>query len=133
MGPRPRRAVRLRHLADPRDHPAARWHHVLQGRRARLIQAHPVANQPDNLAALRPYVPIGDSVRISAAILSYVATASSGIIADYESSPDLGVFTARRLPEVMFTWTEARVWPRRLPEASPAMDSGSMPATQHYR
>lgn len=87
MGPRPRRAVRLRHLADPRDHPAARWHHVLQGRRARLIQAHPVANQPDNLAALRPYVPIGNSVRISAAILSYVATASSGITADYESSP----------------------------------------------
>jgi hypothetical protein len=98
-----------------------------------VIQAHPAANQPDNLTALRPYVPIGDSVRISAAILSYVATVSSGITADYESSPDLGVFITRQLPQVMFTWTEPRVWPRRLPEASPAMDSGSMPATQHYR
>ena len=90
MDPRPRRAVRLRHLADPRDHPAARWHRVLQGCRALLIQAYPVANQPDNLAALRPYVPIGDSVRMSVAILSYVDTVSSGITADYESSPRPG-------------------------------------------
>jgi hypothetical protein len=133
MGPCPRRAVRLRHLADPRDHPAARWHRGLQGRRALLIQAHPVANQPNNPAALRPYVPIGDSVRMSVAILSHVDTVSFGITADYESSPDLGVFTAGQLPGVMFTWTEARVWPRRLPEASPAMVSGSMPATQQYR
>jgi hypothetical protein len=35
---------------------------------------------------------------MSAAILSYVDTVSFGITPDYESSPDLGVFTARQLP-----------------------------------
>jgi WS/DGAT/MGAT family acyltransferase len=45
------------------------------------------------LTALHPYVPIGDSVRISVAILSYVDTVSFGVTADYDSSVDLNVFT----------------------------------------
>jgi diacylglycerol O-acyltransferase / wax synthase len=45
------------------------------------------------LTALHPYVPIGDSVRISVAILSYVDTVSYVDTADYDSSPDLNVFT----------------------------------------
>jgi hypothetical protein len=45
------------------------------------------------LTALHPYVPIGESVRISVAILSYVDTVSFGVTADYDSSPDLNVFT----------------------------------------
>jgi hypothetical protein len=36
---------------------------------------------------------IGDSVRISVAILSYVDTVSFGVTADYDSSADLDVFT----------------------------------------
>jgi WS/DGAT C-terminal domain len=44
------------------------------------------------LTALYPYVPIGDAVRISVAILSYVDTVSFGVTADYDSSPDLDVF-----------------------------------------
>jgi len=46
------------------------------------------------LTALHPYVPIGDAVRISVAILSYVDTVSFGVTADYDSSPDLDVFVA---------------------------------------
>jgi hypothetical protein len=42
--------------------------------------------------ALHPYVPIGNAVRISVAILSYVDTVSFGVTADYDSSPDLDVF-----------------------------------------
>jgi WS/DGAT/MGAT family acyltransferase len=45
------------------------------------------------LTALHPYVPIGNTVRISAAILSYVDTVSFGVTADYDSAPDLDVFT----------------------------------------
>ena len=45
------------------------------------------------LTALHPYVPIGDSVRISVAILPCVDTVSFGVTADYDSSPDLNVFT----------------------------------------
>ena len=45
------------------------------------------------LTALHPYVPIGDSVRISVAILSYFDTVSFGVTADYDSSADLNVFT----------------------------------------
>ena len=44
------------------------------------------------LTALHPYVPIGNAVRISVAILSYVDTVSFGVTADYGSSPDLDVF-----------------------------------------
>ncbi len=44
------------------------------------------------LTALYPYVPIGNAVRISVAILSYVNTVSFGVTADYDSSPDLDVF-----------------------------------------
>jgi diacylglycerol O-acyltransferase len=44
------------------------------------------------LTALHPYVPIGNAVRISVAILSYVDTVSFGVTADYDSSPDLDVF-----------------------------------------
>ena len=39
-----------------------------------------------------PYVPIGNAVRISVAILSYVDTVSFGVTADYDSSPDLDTF-----------------------------------------
>jgi diacylglycerol O-acyltransferase / wax synthase len=46
------------------------------------------------LTALYPYVPIGNTVRISVAILSYVDTVSFGVTADYDSSPDLDLFVA---------------------------------------
>ena len=45
------------------------------------------------LTALHPYVPIGNAVRISVAILSYVDSVSFGITADYDFLPDLDVFT----------------------------------------
>jgi diacylglycerol O-acyltransferase len=45
------------------------------------------------LTALHPYVPIGNAVRVSVAILSYVNTISFGVTADYDSSPDLDFFT----------------------------------------
>jgi len=45
-----------------------------------------------SLTALYPYVPIGNAVRISAAILSYVDTVSFGVTADHDSLPDLDVF-----------------------------------------
>ena len=44
------------------------------------------------LTALYPYVPIGNAVRISVAILSYVDDVTFGVTADYESSSDLDVF-----------------------------------------
>jgi diacylglycerol O-acyltransferase len=44
------------------------------------------------LTALHPYVPIGNTVRISVAILSYVDTISFGVTADHDSTPDLDVF-----------------------------------------
>ena len=44
------------------------------------------------LTALYPYVPIGNAVRISVAILSYANTVSFGVTADYDSAPDLDVF-----------------------------------------
>jgi diacylglycerol O-acyltransferase / wax synthase len=44
------------------------------------------------LTALYPYVPIGNSVRISVAILSYVDDVAFGVTADYDSSADLDVF-----------------------------------------
>jgi len=44
------------------------------------------------LTELHPYVPIGNAVRISIAILSYVDSVSFGVTADYDSSPDLDVF-----------------------------------------
>jgi diacylglycerol O-acyltransferase len=43
------------------------------------------------MTALYPYVPIGNAVRLSVAILSYVDTVSFGVTADYESVPDLDV------------------------------------------
>jgi hypothetical protein len=46
------------------------------------------------MTALYPYVPIGNAVRLSVAILSYVDTVSFGVTADYESVPDLNVFAA---------------------------------------
>jgi diacylglycerol O-acyltransferase / wax synthase len=46
------------------------------------------------LTALHPYVPIGSSVRLSVAILSYVDTVSFGVTADFDAAPDLDVFTA---------------------------------------
>ena len=44
------------------------------------------------LTALYPYVPIGNAVRISVAILSYVDDVAFGVTADYDSSADLDVF-----------------------------------------
>jgi hypothetical protein len=44
------------------------------------------------LTALHPYVPVGNAIRISVAILSYVDAVSFGVTADYDSSPDLDVF-----------------------------------------
>jgi diacylglycerol O-acyltransferase / wax synthase len=44
------------------------------------------------LTALHPYVPIGNTVRISVAIVSYVDTISFGVTADHDSTPDLDVF-----------------------------------------
>jgi hypothetical protein len=46
------------------------------------------------LTELHPYVPIGNAVRISIAILSYLNDVSFGITADYESVPDLDVLAA---------------------------------------
>jgi diacylglycerol O-acyltransferase len=43
------------------------------------------------MTTLHPYVPIGNSVRISIAILSYLDTVSFGVTADYESVPDVDV------------------------------------------
>ena len=43
------------------------------------------------MAALHPYVPIGNAVRISIAILSYLDTVSFGVTADYDSVPDADV------------------------------------------
>jgi hypothetical protein len=39
------------------------------------------------------YVPIGNAVRFSVAILSYVDTMSFGVTADYDAAPDLDTFT----------------------------------------
>jgi WS/DGAT/MGAT family acyltransferase len=46
------------------------------------------------LTELHPYTPIGNAVRISIAILSYLDGVSFGITADYESVPDLDVLAA---------------------------------------
>jgi len=43
------------------------------------------------MTALHPYVPIGNSVRISIAILSYLDTVSFGVTADHDAVPDLDV------------------------------------------
>jgi len=43
------------------------------------------------MTALHPYVPIGASVRISIAILSYLDTVSFGVTVDYDSVPDVDV------------------------------------------
>jgi len=45
------------------------------------------------LTALYPYVPIGNAVRISVAILSYVDAICFSVTADHDFSPDLDVFT----------------------------------------
>ena len=44
------------------------------------------------MAALYPYVPIGNAVRLSVAILSYVDEITFSVTADYGSVPDLDVF-----------------------------------------
>jgi len=43
------------------------------------------------MAVLYPYVPIGNSVRISIAILSYLDTVSFGVTADYDAVPDVDI------------------------------------------
>jgi diacylglycerol O-acyltransferase / wax synthase len=44
------------------------------------------------LIALHPYVPIGNAVRISIAILSYLDGVSFGVTADYDAALDLATF-----------------------------------------
>jgi diacylglycerol O-acyltransferase / wax synthase len=46
------------------------------------------------MTALHPYVPIGNAVRISVAILSYLDAVSFGVTADAECADDLDVFVA---------------------------------------
>jgi hypothetical protein len=43
------------------------------------------------MTVLYPYVPIGNSVRISIAIVSYLDTVSFGVTADYDAVPDMDV------------------------------------------
>jgi WS/DGAT/MGAT family acyltransferase len=43
------------------------------------------------MTVLYPFVPIGNSVRISIAILSYLDTVSFGVTADYDAVPDVDV------------------------------------------
>jgi WS/DGAT/MGAT family acyltransferase len=45
------------------------------------------------MAEVYPYVPIGDNVRISIAIFSYLDRFSFGITADYSAAPDLDILT----------------------------------------
>ena len=45
------------------------------------------------LVKIYPYVPIGDNVRISIAIFSYLGRFSFGITADYNAVPDLAILT----------------------------------------
>ena len=46
------------------------------------------------LLAYYPYVPIGGSLRLNVAIISYVGELSFGVTGDYDSVPDLDVFCA---------------------------------------
>jgi hypothetical protein len=69
------------------------------------------------MAEAYPYVPIGDNVRISVAIFSYLDRFSFGITADYSAAPDLDVLTKgirRGLAEL-----QAQPVPAR-PAAAPA-------------
>ena len=45
------------------------------------------------MTALHPYVPIGNAVRISVAILSYLDAVSFGVTAEADCPADLDVFT----------------------------------------
>jgi WS/DGAT/MGAT family acyltransferase len=63
-----------------------------------------------------PYVPIGDNVRISIAIFSYLDRFSFGITADYSAAPDLDVLTKgirRGLAELQERSTTRRAAPAR--------------------
>jgi hypothetical protein len=63
-----------------------------------------------------PYVPIGDNVRISIAIFSYLDRFSFGITADYSAAPDLDVLTEgirRGLAELQAQSATRRTAPAR--------------------
>jgi WS/DGAT/MGAT family acyltransferase len=63
-----------------------------------------------------PYVPIGDNVRISIAIFSYLDRFSFGITADYSAAPDLDVLTKgirRGLAELQAQSATRRAAPAR--------------------
>jgi WS/DGAT/MGAT family acyltransferase len=63
-----------------------------------------------------PYVPIGDNVRISIAIFSYLDRFSFGITADYSAAPDLDVLTKgirRGLTELQAQSAARRTAPAR--------------------
>ena len=63
-----------------------------------------------------PYVPIGDNMRISIAIFSYLDRFSFGITADYSAAPDLDVLTMgirRGLAELQAQSATRRTAPAR--------------------
>ena len=92
-----------------------------------------------------PYVPIGDNVRISIAIYSYLDRFSFGITADYSAAPDLDVLTTgirRGLSELQAQSTAIRrggvkAPPRRRPGTAAgrgeAPPRGGTTAGRHHR
>jgi hypothetical protein len=76
-----------------------------------------------------PYVAIGDNVRISIAIFSYLDRFSFGITADYSAAPDLDVLVKgirRGLAELQAKASAAR-------RAAAAQDSAKRPAARGQR
>jgi hypothetical protein len=73
------------------------------------------------MTVLYPYVPIGNSVRISIAILSYLDTVSFGITADYDAVPDVDVVVQgiRRGLAELAAQPEAEASPEVQPEVQP--------------
>ena len=81
--------------------PGPRFPLVILGRR--MVEAY-------------PYVPIGDNVRISIAIFSYLDRFSFGVTADYSAAPDLDVLTKgirRGLAELQARSATRRTAPAR--------------------
>jgi diacylglycerol O-acyltransferase len=80
------------------------------------------------LVRLHPYVPIGNSVHISVAILSYTGRLSFGITADPEAVPDLNVLTRgirRGLAELEEAAAAARAAAADGPPAAPGDGPGA--------
>src|SRR5206468_4166840 len=100
------------------------------GRHVEVLPQHLVQTVTTNVPAPRfplfilgrrmveayPYVPIGDNVRISIAIFSYLDRFSFGITADYSAAPDLDVLTKgirRGLAELQAQSATRRTAPAR--------------------